>query len=275
VHGDDPEHVDVSHYATMMPATPEFSPLRCPMYSSPASSSQDDNPWGESLPAAAMSAEQLAMWQYAAGQFWQAYSHDQSAGYAAEYYNAIVENQNAALCSVSDRASRHARPALPTIAEKEVPAVLAPKDSSMSETRTTVMLKGVPDTYTRSELLKLLDNEGFFGRFNFVYVPIDFKKQRNLGYALINLVSPKEAIRLSNRFEGFSNWSSPCDTVCEVAWCNPHQGLQAHVERYRNSPVMHESVPEEWRPLLLSHGVPIPFPEPTTKIKCPKLKGKQ
>jgi hypothetical protein len=272
---DDPEQVEALSHATFMPATPEFSPLRCPMYSSQPSSSQDEL-WGESLPAAAMSAEQIAMWQYAAaaGQFWQGFPQDLSAGYAlpADYYNSFVENQSAAMCSAgSDRAHRHARPALPTIAEKEVPAVVA----DGKETRTTVMMKGLPDTYTRSDLLKLLDNEGFFGRFNFIYVPIDFKRQRNLGYALINLVSPKEAIRFSNRFEGFCNWSCLCDTVCEVAWCNPHQGLPAHVERYRNSPVMHESVPEEWRPLLLSHGVSIPFPAPTTKIKCPKLKGKQ
>ena len=27
--------------------------------------------------------------------------------------------------------------------------------------------------------------------------------------------------------------------VCRVTWSGPHQGLAAHVERYRNSPVMH------------------------------------
>merc|ERR1712205_119154 len=146
-----------------------------------------------------------------------------------------------------------------------------PDEDDVKEVRTTVMLRGLPEMCTRSDMLNLLESEGFFGRFNFVYVPFDFKRQKNLGYALVNLVSPAEAMRLICRFEGFSNWKLPCENICEVAWCDPHQGLQAHVERYRNSPVMHASVPEEWRPLVLSHGVPVAFPPPTMHIKCPKF----
>ena len=116
---------------------------------------------------------------------------------------------------------------------------------------------------------------GFFGRLNFLYLPVDFKRERSLGYALINLVTPSEALRLGRHFEGFSNWCVEGGGMCTVAWCSPQQGLDAHVERYRNSPVMHESMPDEWRPILLAHGVPIPFPAPTLKIKAPKFKGRQ
>jgi len=145
----------------------------------------------------------------------------------------------------------------------------------VKESRTTVMLRDLPEAYSRSHLLKLLDTQGFFGRFDFIYLPVDFKSQKNLGYALINLVSPSEALRLTSHFKGFSDWGVAHEHVCSVGWCSPQQGLEAHVERYRNSPVMHESVPEEWRPMLLSHGVPIPFPAPTLKIKAPKVKGRQ
>merc|ERR1712054_189697 len=137
------------------------------------------------------------------------------------------------------------------------------------------MLRGLPESYLRSDLLHLLDAQGFFGRFNFLYLPVDFKRNKNLGYALVDLVSPAEALRFLRHFEGFSSWTVLSDKVCSVAWCSPQQGLEAHVERYRNSPVMHESVPEEWRPLLLSHGVPVTFPAPTIKIKAPRLKGIQ
>ena len=37
-----------------------------------------------------------------------------------------------------------------------------------------------------------------------------------------------------------TDWSHFCQ-VCQVGWSGPHQGFQAHVERYRNSPVMHKS----------------------------------
>jgi hypothetical protein len=134
------------------------------------------------------------------------------------------------------------------------------------ETRTTVMLRCLPEVITRSTLLELLNAQGFFGRFDFLYLPIDFKRLKSLGYALVNLVSSSEALRLLKHFNGF-------DGMC-VEWCTPQQGLEAHVERYRNSPVMHDTVPEEWRPLLLSHGVRVPFPLPTQPIKAPK-KGKK
>merc|ERR1712046_307746 len=130
------------------------------------------------------------------------------------------------------------------------------------------MLRDLPEVYKRADLLKLLDREGFFGRFDFAYLPIDFKSHCNLGYALINMVSTTEALRLFKHFEGFSKWQVPTQKVCGVQWCDPHQGLDVHVERYRNSPVMHESISSEWQPLLLSRGVPVAFPPPTIKIKA-------
>merc|ERR1712066_571567 len=42
-----------------------------------------------------------------------------------------------------------------------------------------------------------------------------------------------------------------------------------HVERYRNSPVMHESIPDEGKPIVLNAGVRMPFPLPTTPLLSP------
>jgi hypothetical protein len=151
----------------------------------------------------------------------------------------------------------------------------AGEESVTAETRTTVMLRDLPEDYTRASLLKLLATQGFFGRFDFVYLPIDFKHQKNLGYALVNLVSASEALRFTAHFENFPISGVSSGQNFSVRWCSPQQGLEAHVQRYRNSPVMHESVPEEWRPLLFSHGVQVAFPSPTQKIKAPKVKGRQ
>jgi len=57
--------------------------------------------------------------------------------------------------------------------------------------------------------------------------------------------------------------------VCEVSWSGPHQGFKAHVERYRNSPVMHRSVPDAYKPIIFQDGVRQDFPRPTRKIKAP------
>lgn len=56
-------------------------------------------------------------------------------------------------------------------------------------------------------------------------------------------------------------------------WGGPHQGLEAHVERYRNSPVMHEDVPDTFKPVLFANGVRISFPLPTRKLRAPRLIG--
>ena len=50
--------------------------------------------------------------------------------------------------------------------------------------------------------------------------------------------------------DGFCDWCLPSSKVCEVKLSGPHQGFQAHVDRYRNSPVMHRSVPDEYKPMI-------------------------
>jgi len=134
------------------------------------------------------------------------------------------------------------------------------------------MIRNMPSSYTRDMLLELVDSMGFAGAYDFVYLPIDFKSQVGLGYALINFVSVSDAKRCFEHFEGYYNWIVPCDTVCTVAWSSPTQGLEAHIERYRNSPVMHHSLPDEWKPITLRQGMRTHFPPPSKAIKTPKVR---
>lgn len=138
--------------------------------------------------------------------------------------------------------------------------------------RTTVMLRNLPNNYTRAMLLTLVEAEGFAGKYDFVYLPIDFGSQAGLGYTFINFVTPGDALRCFAVFEGFSNWVLPSDKVCSVTWGMPHQGLQSHIERYRNSPVMHESIPDEWKPAVFCNGRRLVFPPPTKVIQAPKIR---
>lgn len=271
--GDSVEEAD--YIESLVPATPEASPLRvasCNMARAEEISLLDYLP----------SACQYGGWQYFGDQYWQSSPHAVNMGMFNMHCGA---DQLPAQFSTSGE--RYAYTLVPDFHKESPPSAEKVFSSAnthavdwddvdaAAETRTSVMLRSLPDTYTRSDLRRLLESEGFFGRFNFLYLPVDFKRNKNLGYALVNLVSASEALRLGQHFEGFSRWDILSDKVCSVAWCSPQQGLEAHVERYRNSPVMHELVPEEWRPLLLAHGVPIVFPAPTIKIKAPRLKGLQ
>jgi hypothetical protein len=136
--------------------------------------------------------------------------------------------------------------------------------------QTTVMLRNLPNNYTRAMLLALIDAEGFAGSYDFLYMPIDFRTHAALGYAFVNMASPSEAERLKQCLDGFGQWSLPSSKVCSATWSQPHQGLDAHIARYRNSPLMHESVPDEYRPILFSRGERIAFPPPTKRVKPPR-----
>lgn len=136
--------------------------------------------------------------------------------------------------------------------------------------RTTVMLRNLPNNYTRDGLLRLIDAEGFAGKYDFLYLPIDFRTHAALGYAFLNLVTPEDAERLRQRLDGFSRWALPSNKVCSVGWSYPHQGLDSHIARYRNSPLMHEAVPDGYRPILFQDGIRAPFPPPTKRIKPPR-----
>jgi len=138
--------------------------------------------------------------------------------------------------------------------------------------RTTVMLRNMPNNYSRTMLLELLDAEGFAGQYDFLYLPMDFQSRASLGYAFINFTSSDSAESFWRVFEGYSNWAIPSRKMSGVSWSGPHQGLEAHIERYRNSPVMAESTPDEYKPILFDCGVRIPFPAPTRRIRAPRVR---
>jgi len=140
-------------------------------------------------------------------------------------------------------------------------------------TRTTVMLRNLPNNYDREMVLAMIDGEGFAGLYDFIYLPIDFKTQACLGYAFVNLATPREVPRFWETFNGYSEWAFPSKKVCSVTWSGPHQGRDAHVDRYRNSPVMHPSVPHAYKPIVLEAGTPIPFPAPTKTPKAPRTRN--
>merc|ERR1711871_1451404 len=137
-------------------------------------------------------------------------------------------------------------------------------------TRTTIMLRSLPSDYTRDEVVRLLDKEGFKGLYNFVYMPMCLNTMASFGYAFVNLVSFIVADQCWSRFQGFKKWETASTKACEVSWSDVRQGLAANVENYRNSQIMHESVPELCKPAIFENGCLVPFPAPTRKIKKPQ-----
>jgi hypothetical protein len=140
------------------------------------------------------------------------------------------------------------------------------------ELRTTVMLRNLPNNYNRAIILKMLDDEGFQGRYDFLYLPIDFMSCACLGYAFVNLTEPSIVPEFWRIFNGFNRWILPSRKVCHVSWSGPHQGFEAHVELYRSSPVMHHSVHDDYKPIIFKDGQRIPFPPPLKAPRAPRVR---
>jgi hypothetical protein len=139
-------------------------------------------------------------------------------------------------------------------------------------TMTSLMLRNIPNNLKRDALLELFDNLGFKGLYDFVYLPIDFSRNSNVGYCFVNLVEAAVASKFQATFQGFQGWRGSSRKVCEAVWTELNQGLACHVDRYRNSPVMHADVPDECRPILFKDGKRIEFPAPTKALKRPKMR---
>ncbi|CAK0824404.1 unnamed protein product, partial [Prorocentrum cordatum] len=144
-------------------------------------------------------------------------------------------------------------------------APLAAAGGGCAET-TTVMLRNLPPCYTRQMLIDLLAKKGLSQHVDFLYLPMNFQLSQNVGYSFLNVTSKEQTERLFEVFESFQDWGVDSDRLCSVCWSDT-QGLDANIERYRNSPIMRKEVPDEYKPTLLSNGVPVALPKPTRQLR--------
>jgi hypothetical protein len=140
---------------------------------------------------------------------------------------------------------------------------------------TTVSLKKLPANCTLSVMVATLDREGFSGYFDFVHVPVNFKTHESVGYAQVNLLDHAFSEMFCQHFQGFTNWATAtntCEHGCVADVTAANQGIDALIDRYRNSALMHDSIPEEYKPALFRHGIRVQFPPPTIRLKAPRVR---
>jgi len=142
-------------------------------------------------------------------------------------------------------------------------------DEALNTPKTTLIFRNMPKSVTRSDLLDMLNSEGFSLDYSLVYLPLDFHSAKPLGYGLVDFVSEAAGERALLHFQGFNAWAAK-SKACEVAWSQNNQGFESNVERYRNSALMHSSVPDEFKPAIFSRGQREPFPAPTRPVKVPR-----
>jgi hypothetical protein len=148
------------------------------------------------------------------------------------------------------------------------------QSSTASMIRTTVMLRGLPGNFSREMLIDLLDVNGYSRQFDLVYLPVDFESFEAYGFGFVNFTEPAIADRFKAFFDCFDGHPFSATQPSSTFWGRV-QGLEANIEEYRNNCVMCEHVLEGCKPLLLCDGLPRPFPEPTVKLKEPKIRGRR
>ncbi|XP_010478302.1 PREDICTED: protein MEI2-like 5 isoform X2 [Camelina sativa] len=114
------------------------------------------------------------------------------------------------------------------------------------DSRTTLMIKNIPNKYTSKMLLAAIDEKNQ-GTYNFLYLPIDFKNKCNVGYAFINMLSPELIIPFYEAFNGKKWEKFNSEKVASLAYARI-QGKSALIAHFQNSSLMNEDM--RCRPII-------------------------
>ncbi|XP_010423231.1 PREDICTED: protein MEI2-like 4 [Camelina sativa] len=131
--------------------------------------------------------------------------------------------------------------------ELDVDRILSGKDS-----RTTLMIKNIPNKYTSKMVLAAID-EFCKGTYDFLYLPIDFKNKCNVGYAFINLTEPENIVPFYKAFNGKKWEKFNSEKVASLAY-GRIQGKSALIAHFQNSSLMNED--KRCRPILFHTAGP-------------------
>ncbi|XP_031491216.1 protein MEI2-like 4 isoform X2 [Nymphaea colorata] len=129
------------------------------------------------------------------------------------------------------------------------------------DTRTTLMIKNIPNKYTSKMLLAAID-EHHRGTYDFIYLPIDFKNKCNVGYAFINMTDALHIVSFYEAFNGKKWEKFNSEKVASLAYARI-QGKAALIAHFQNSSLMNED--KRCRPILFhtegpNAGDQEPFP---------------
>ncbi|KAL9229107.1 hypothetical protein vseg_004615 [Gypsophila vaccaria] len=132
---------------------------------------------------------------------------------------------------------------------------------------TSLMIRNIPVRYSRKELMELLEeqcrvenekigrdgdnDEKTVSEFDFLYLPIDFKTEGNMGYAFVNFTTWQGAARLYSSWNGTQWLNCPYKTR-KIRQINraKYQGKQELKKHFQSS--VFACVSDEFLPVVIS-----------------------
>jgi len=167
-------------------------------------------------------------------------------------------------------------PVLPALAAAPVSGLNGGCSMMQNDTsdcaKTTLMIRNLPSCLTQTGFVQHFIDAGYRGLFDFVYMPMNFRAQGNFGYAFVNFISHDIAAHVVMEMLSLEHDDASSSERWTSAWSSS-QGFSENIDRYRNSPLMHERVPYDCKPALYDcNGNRMSFPQPTKTISKPRIR---
>jgi len=124
-------------------------------------------------------------------------------------------------------------------------------DSNGDAPPTTMMIRNIPGRYSQNDLMMDLQDLGFHGAYDFLYIPMDKSTAANVGYAFVNFIDAFWAARSMQAFENyrFSRHQRSSPKVASVSVAHL-QGLEKNLQHYEKTAV-NMSRDKRRRPVVL------------------------
>ena len=101
---------------------------------------------------------------------------------------------------------------------------------TLEERRTILMIKNVPNKFTKDIFLSIFNKE-FEDKFDLFLLPTDIKEKKNYGYAFINFINPLDIIYFFYRFNGKKWPNTNSVKICEIVF-SKIQGINKMIKHY-------------------------------------------
>ena len=113
--------------------------------------------------------------------------------------------------------------------------------------RTTIMLKNIPRDISQLFLMSFLNNK-YKGKFNFLYLPIDFIKRINVSYAFLNFKNSKDIIEIYLDLHD-KPWSFCKNKKAYISYARI-QGFKSISEHFSKSNLINNQLDKSFKPYI-------------------------
>jgi len=114
-----------------------------------------------------------------------------------------------------------------------------------------MMIRNIPGRYSQNDLMMDLQDLGFHGAYDFLYIPMDKTTGVNVGYGFVNFIDAFWAARCAEAFDNyhFDRHQSFCTKIAKVSVAYL-QGLEKNLQHYEKTAV-NMSRDKRRRPVVL------------------------